>query len=100
GDFTWRLFDLSVDPGETTDLSAENPELFAAMRAEYEAYSSQTGILDLAREDFAQAQLFANLIDRITGKYWPHATGFVVAALLVLFLLFKLVGRVFRRSHA
>jgi hypothetical protein len=38
GDFTWRLFDLSVDPGETTDLSGENPELFAEMRAEYEAY--------------------------------------------------------------
>ena len=37
GDFTWRLFDLSIDPGETTDLSGENPELFADMRAEYEA---------------------------------------------------------------
>ncbi|MEO0715091.1 MAG: arylsulfatase [Pseudomonadota bacterium] len=100
GDFTWRLFDLSVDPGETTDLAAENPELFAAMRAEYEAYSSQTGVLDLAREDYAQAQLFGNLINRIIGKYWLHATGFVVAALLVLFLLFKLVLGLFRRSHA
>ncbi|MEL6472506.1 MAG: arylsulfatase [Pseudomonadota bacterium] len=100
GDFTWRLFDLSVDPGETTDLAAENPELFAAMRAEYEAYSSETGVLDLAREDYAQAQLFGNLINRIIGKYWLHATGFVVAALLVLFLLFKLVLGLFRRSHA
>lgn len=100
GDFTWRLFDLSVDPGETTDLSAENPGLFAAMRAEYEVYSSETGVLDLAREDFAQAQLFGNLINRIIGKYWPHATGFVVVALLLLFLLFKLVLGLFRRSHA
>ncbi|MEO0754678.1 MAG: hypothetical protein AAFY85_07750, partial [Pseudomonadota bacterium] len=95
-----RLFDLSVDPGETTDLSAENPDLFAAMRAEYEVYSSETGVLDLAREDFAQAQLFGNLINRIIGKYWPHATGFVVVALLLLFLLFKLVLGLFRRSHA
>ena len=100
GDFTWRLFDLSVDPGETTDLSAENPDLFAAMRAEYEAYSSKTGVLDLAREDYAQAQLFANLLDRIIGKYWPHAVGFVLAMLLALFLLFKLVRALFRRVRA
>ena len=100
GDFTWRLFDLSVDPGETTDLSAENPDLFATMRAEYEAYSTETGALDLAREDFAQAQLFSNLLDRIIGKYWPHATGFLIAVLLGLFLLFKLVRGLFRRAHA
>ena len=100
GDFTWRLFDLSVDPGETTDLSAENPDLFAEMRAEYEAYSSRTGVLDLAREDYAQAQLFANLLDRIIGKYWPYLAGFVVAVLLALFVLFKLVRALFRRAHA
>ena len=100
GDFTWRLFDLSVDPGETTDLSAENPDLFAAMRAEYEAYSSKTGVLDLAREDYAQAQLFANLLDRIIGKYWPYLAGFVLAVLLALFLLFKLVRALFRRANA
>ncbi len=100
GDFTWRLFDLSVDPGETNDLSAENPELFAAMRAEYAAYSSETGVLDLAREDYAQAQLFSNLLSKIIGKYWPHAAAFMIAVLLALFLLFKLVRGLFRRSHA
>ncbi|MEO1660322.1 MAG: arylsulfatase [Pseudomonadota bacterium] len=100
GDFTWRLFDLSVDPGETTDLAAENPDLFATMRAEYEAYSTETGALDLAREDFAQAQLFSNLLNRIIGKYWPHAAGFVIAVLLGLFLLFKLVRGLFRRAQA
>jgi len=70
------------------------------MRAEYEAYSSEAGVLDLAREDFAQAQLFSNLLDRIIGKYWPHATGFLIAVLLGLFLLFKLVRGLFRRAHA
>jgi len=97
GDFTWRLFDLSVDPGETTDLSAENPELFAAMRAEYAAYSSETGVLDLAREDYAQAQLFANLLDRIMGKYWPYLAGLVLALLAGLFGVFSLARMAFRR---
>jgi arylsulfatase/uncharacterized sulfatase len=97
GDFTWRLFDLSVDPGETTDLSAENPEIFADMRAEYEAYSSETGVLDLGREDYAQAQLFANLLDRIIGKYWPHLAGLVLMLLVGLYALFRIVRMAFRR---
>ena len=97
GDFTWRLFDLSVDPGETTDLSAQNPELFAEMRAEYEAYSSETGALDLAREDYAQAQLFANLLNKIAGKYWPYLAGLVLALLVGLYALFRIVRMVFRR---
>ena len=97
GDFTWRLFDLSVDPGETTDLSAENPALFAEMRAEYEAYAIQTGVLDLGREDYAEAQLFSNLLERAIGKYWPYLAGLVVALLAGLYLLFRLARMVVRR---
>lgn len=92
GDFTWRLFDLSVDPGETNDLAAEKPDLFAEMRAEYETYASETGILDLGREDYAQAQLFSNLLDRIVNKYWPHLVGLVLALLIGLYALFR-IGR-------
>jgi hypothetical protein len=77
GDFTWRLYDLSVDPGETTDLSSENPELFAELRAEYEAYAADNGVFDLGREDYAEAQLFSNLLERTvanTGRTWPASS--------------------------
>lgn len=97
GDFTWRLFDLSVDPGETTDLSGDNPALFAEMRAEYEAYATENGVLDLGRDDFASAQLTANLIDRVIGKYWPYLAGLIVALLAGLYVLFRLVRMVVRR---
>ena len=97
GDFTWRLYDLSVDPGETTDLSGENPELFAEMRAEYEAYAADNGVFDLGREDYAEAQLFSNLLERTTSKYWPYLAGLVVALLGGLYVLFRLVRMVFRR---
>ncbi|TVP96795.1 MAG: N-acetylgalactosamine 6-sulfate sulfatase (GALNS) [Planctomycetaceae bacterium] len=30
---TWELYDLSVDPGETTDLAASHPEVLARLRA-------------------------------------------------------------------
>ena len=100
GDFTWRLFDLSVDPGETTDLSAEYPDLFEEMRAEYDAYAAETGVFDLGREDYAEAQLFANLLDRTVATYWPHLVGLVLALLAGLFALFRLTRMVFRRKAA
>ncbi|MEL6782048.1 MAG: sulfatase-like hydrolase/transferase, partial [Pseudomonadota bacterium] len=97
GDFTWRLFDLSVDPGETTDLSGENPDLFAEMRAEYEAYATETGVLDLEPEDYAEAQLFSNLLDRTISKYWPYLAGLVLVLLGGLYVLFRLFRMVVRR---
>ena len=97
GDFTWRLYDLSVDPGETTDLAGENPELFAEMRAEYEAYSAETGVLDLGAEDYAEAQLFSNLLERVIGKYWPYLAGLIVASLAGLYVLFRLARMALRR---
>ncbi|MEL7461871.1 MAG: arylsulfatase, partial [Pseudomonadota bacterium] len=98
GDFTWRLFDISVDPGETTDLSDENPELFAQMQADYAAYASDNGVLDLGRDDFAGAQLTANLIDRVIGKYWPYLAGLIVALLAGLYLIFRLGRMLVRRA--
>lgn len=97
GDFTWRLYDLSVDPGETTDLSGDNPDLFAKMRAEYEVYAAETGVLDLGPEDYAEKQLFSNLLDRTIDKYWPYLAGLVLALLTGLYGLYRLIRMAVRR---
>ncbi len=34
----WELFDLSVDPGEKTDVSAQHPDVMKKLRAEYDAW--------------------------------------------------------------
>jgi arylsulfatase/uncharacterized sulfatase len=100
GDSEWRLYDLSIDPGETTDLAAQNPELFADMLAEYEAYAEEVGVFELGPDEYALKVLNEKLVNNMIGKYWPHATGFVFAVLLVLLLLFKLVPGLLRRAHA
>ena len=41
----WLLFNTSVDPSETTDLSAENPEKLAELVAKYEAHANSVGIM-------------------------------------------------------
>jgi arylsulfatase A-like enzyme len=97
GDFTWRLFDLSVDPGETNDLSDANPALFAEMRAEYEAYVAEAGVFELGRADYAEAQLFSNLLDRSIRKYWPYLAGLALVLLIGLYALFGIVRMVVRR---
>lgn len=59
GDRQWRLFNLAVDPGETRDLSAEQPELMAELMAAYEAYEQRVGVLPVPSDYDAQHRLDA-----------------------------------------
>ena len=47
GDARWRLYHLASDPGETLDLSGTEPELFAALQADYGRYQQRMGVLPL-----------------------------------------------------
>jgi arylsulfatase A-like enzyme len=38
GGNTWQLYDMKADPGETTDISDQEPALLASMRAKLEAW--------------------------------------------------------------
>lgn len=44
-DAVWHLFNVAEDPGETRDLSQQEPEKFAEMLAEWEAYASDVGAI-------------------------------------------------------
>jgi arylsulfatase/uncharacterized sulfatase len=100
GDNQWRLYDISVDPGETTDLSSANPQLFDDMLAEYRAYSDKVGVLELGPNDNAIKILADNLTAKAAKKYWPYALGFVLALAAALFVTFRLVAMAFRRKAA
>ncbi|MGV3591138.1 MAG: arylsulfatase [Gammaproteobacteria bacterium] len=41
----WQLFDLSVDPGETNDLAAANPDVMAELAAAYEQHAADVGVV-------------------------------------------------------
>lgn len=41
----WQLFDLSVDPGETNDLAAANPDVLADLAAAYEQHAADVGVV-------------------------------------------------------
>ncbi|MEO1327872.1 MAG: arylsulfatase [Pseudomonadota bacterium] len=97
GDFEWRLFDLSKDPGETTDLASENPALFEDLQAEYQTYVENVGVFEVGREDYAQKQLFANLLERSIQTYWPYLAGVALMLLLGFYGLFRMIRMAFPR---
>ena len=46
----WELFDLSKDPAEIHDLSAEQPDKLEEMVALWERYKEENGVLDIVPE--------------------------------------------------
>lgn len=100
GDFEWRLYDLSVDPGETTDVSGQNRELFEDMLAEYQSYSQEVGVFELGPEDYALKQLTTNLATKSLQKYSPYLLGAILAFAAALYLVFLMIRGLVRRAGA
>jgi arylsulfatase/uncharacterized sulfatase len=99
GDSQWRLYDIASDPGETTDLAGQEPEVFASMVAQYEAYSRDVGVFEIGPEDSAFRQLSRNLTAKSASKYWPYALALLVAVLAALYLIFRLLRAAFSRAR-
>lgn len=85
GDGAWYLYDMAVDPGETRDLAAGRPELFETMRAEYERFARDAGVLDMPPGYEQMAEI---------SKKWMEKNGWYIAAvLLALVYLAAAAGR-------
>ncbi|MFK8020950.1 MAG: arylsulfatase [Pseudomonadales bacterium] len=83
GDGHWRLFKISTDPGETSDLSAQLPELYSAMQADYASYARAAGVLDMPEHYTVAKQVAINtLVFYYLPRYLPYAV--VLIGLLVV----------------
>ncbi len=100
GDSRWRLYDLSADPGETKDLSAEKAELFQSMLADYQSYAEKVGVVELGPDDSAFDQLFTNILNKSIKKYWPYFLGLVIAFVGILFVVFRIIRKLLGRAPA
>lgn len=89
GDARWRLYDLSKDPGETADLSAAHPEIYADLAAEYAAYSKRVGVLEVPEGYDSLSEVTRHTLERQRKQYMPWIIGGVAGlAALVLGGLF------------
>ena len=97
GDHRWRLFDLARDPGETRDLADEQPERFADMLADYEAYASRVGALEVPAFYSPTRQL---LINEAYRRVKENAGGAAAGAVCAVALAGALAWRIRRRRRA
>ena len=82
GDGQWRLYNLARDPGETTDLSAGEPEVMQRMLAEYSAYAQRVGVLGMPEGYDSMKQVSLNVGARLLTNY-PWLYGVLAVVLLV-----------------
>lgn len=100
GDGNWHLYDMSTDPGETLDVSSENPELFASMIEEYQAYADEVGIFELAPGDSARKQLVINAIKGAMTNYWYLFAGIGFVLLITIFSAIAVVRSISKRFRS
>lgn len=82
GDGQWHLYDIERDPGETQDLQARLPQVYAAMQRDYAAYAQSQGVLPMPEGYNPTRQVLINSV----YNYWLPAYGKQGAAVLVLAL--------------
>lgn len=97
GDGNWHLYDLAVDPGETTDVALKHPSLFQDMLDEYNAYATDVGVFELPPGESSRKQLVINAIKGTAGNYWYLFAGLAATLLLAVYLLFVFAKRLIKR---
>ena len=100
GDGAWRLFNMLDDPGETTDLSAAEPEMMANMLTAYTDYASEMGVLDMPVYDNSLVQIERNTQARLLRRYGWHLAALGLVLLACLFGIYRSVRVILRRARA
>lgn len=87
GDGEWRMYDLSIDPGETTDLSSAQPSKFAELIRDYDDYTKQYGVLEMGINYEPLTEIQNKLVAQIGKAVRPWFIG--IAILLIALISFR-----------
>ena len=99
GDGVWRLFNLAVDPGETTDLSTTEPAILADMLGEFDAYSKRVGVLEMP-EGYSSLQTVLDNTNKRMLEFYPWIRLIIYGVPLTILILLGLGIRWFWRRRA
>lgn len=88
GDDTWHLYNIVTDPTEQVDLKEELPELFAEMKAGYQTYAEEHGVLAVPEGYDQRLQVGRNMAAVLLGKATPYIliVSLMAVGLVVLFV--------------
>tara|TARA_B110000046_G_scaffold182967_1_gene218069 strand:- start:229 stop:1953 length:1725 start_codon:yes stop_codon:yes gene_type:complete len=91
GDSQWHLFNIQVDPGETRDLSAENPAQLQLMLNRYQQYIDDNNILPVPAGYRHETQVIFNALQ--------HTYRDNILIIILLFLLMLPFAIVYKSKH-
>jgi arylsulfatase A-like enzyme len=94
-DGQWRLYNIASDPGETMDLSATMPEMYADMLDQYHVYAQNNHVLLMPEGYDHERQGIINGINARLPNIRLYSS--VIAGLLLLLVLARIVMS--RRRH-
>ncbi|MEL6184972.1 MAG: sulfatase/phosphatase domain-containing protein, partial [Myxococcota bacterium] len=100
GDGEWHLYDISADPGETTDVAAQHASLFEDMKSEFQSYADEVGVLEQPPGASARKQLQAHMLQMSAVNYWYVPAAMIIGLAAVLLGLLRVASMVFRRRAA
>jgi len=81
GDSKWKLYDISIDPGETTDLSITKPDLFAEMNQHYTDYINEVGVLTMPEAYEPLLEIQKKMVAKIKQAAMPWIIGLLLLIL-------------------
>lgn len=81
GDSQWHLFNIQIDPGETHDLSAENPAQLQRMLGRYQQYVADNNVLPIPDGYKYEIQVIFN------GLHHVYRDSILIFILLLLLIL-------------
>lgn len=87
GNAEWQLYNMSLDPGETTDLADTDPETLADLVAAYEDYAAEVGVLEMPEGYDSMETVTANTLSRFYKNYRGVLIAMGIAALVLLLIL-------------
>ena len=81
GDGIWRMYNLKNDPGEIIDLSKEQPDRFAELINDYDAYTQKNGVLEMG----INYEPLLEIQNKLTARLGRAIRPWVLAFMLALF---------------
>ena len=89
GDGQWHLYNIVKDPGETNDLSSQEPALKQVMLSDFADYEKATGVFSLSDSYNIRTQLGKNLVT----NYLERRRFMLLGMLGLLLVVGIVVGR-------
>lgn len=95
GDNIWHLYNLAKDPGETLDLRDQQPQKFAELMIDYQAYQEEFGVQIMPADYDHMEQIYANSLHKIIAA---NRTSLLLIALALSALLAGIIYRLYRKK--